>query len=236
MITPKLLIKDVSLSLSRRKILDQLSFSLQEGEATALLGHNGAGKTTLFHLILGLKFQNEGIVEVSGIPAHQVHARKKLSFVPERPYLNPNDTPVEMLAFYGKLSGLSGTTLKNRILEVIKEVGLEEVGGKDVARRKLKAFSKGMLQRSLIAQALLSNPEILILDEPMSGLDPEGRAWVKELIQKLKSQNKTILFSTHVIEDAEELADQVIVMSQGKIKFKGSTKEYTKEFTVGQNE
>lgn len=227
MSNPKLVIEDVSLSLSRRKILDQLNFNLLEGEATALLGHNGAGKTTLFHLILGLKFQNEGKVEVNGIPASQIQARKKLSFVPERPYLNPNDTPVEMLSYYGKLSGLKGSALKNKIAEVIKEVGLEDVGGKDVAKRKLKAFSKGMLQRSLIAQALLSNPEILILDEPMSGLDPEGRAWVKTLIQKLKSQNKTILFSTHVIEDAQELADQVIVMSQGKINFKGSIQQYT---------
>ncbi len=223
----KLQIENVSLTLARKKILDRLSFSLKEGEVVALVGHNGAGKTTLFHLILGLKFQDQGIIKINGIEAYQVESRTKLSFVPERPYLNPADTPLEMLSYYGKLAGMKDSKkLKSRIQEVIKEVGLENAGGKDVATRKFKNFSKGMLQRSLIAQALLSDPEVLILDEPMSGLDPEGREWVKELIQKLKARGRTILFSTHVIEDAQLLADKVMVLSQGKMDFFGTTAEY----------
>jgi ABC-2 type transport system ATP-binding protein len=212
----------VSFSATKKLILNELSLSLSAGKTLAVIGHNGAGKTTLFHLVLGLKFPTQGSIKLFGRPSENPDARLKVGYVAERPYLNTNLTLVETLNYFGALAKLSTEEIKARQLTVIPLVGLENA--KD---RKLKDYSKGMLQRSLIAQALIASPDLLILDEPMSGLDPEGRTFVKELILKLKNDGKSILFSTHTLEDVSVLADDVVVLNQGNVKFQGSISEWS---------
>ncbi len=221
--------KDLTLNLQKKTILHALNFTLNQGETVALIGHNGAGKTTLFHVLFGLKFQSSGQLLLNSIPTHETKAREKVSFVPERPYLNPNESALEMLTFFGRLAHIPPADLKPRAHQVLAQVGLLEIGGPDIGKKKLKAFSKGMLQRALIAQALMNDPQFLILDEPMSGLDPAGRDWVRNLIRDLKQHGKTVLFSTHALEDATELADRILVLKQGKIDFLGSPAQFLKQ-------
>ncbi len=213
-------IENVTFRIQKQTLLDQVSAEIHSGEVVALVGHNGAGKTTLFHLILGLKFQSAGAITIQGIPATQPASRRWVSFVPERPYLNLSDTGTESVSFFQKLSGVKSDITPAAVL---KRVGLE-----DAQNKKLQFYSKGMLQRTLMAQALINDPVLLILDEPMSGLDPEGRAWVRGLISELKSQGKTVLFSTHTLEDVDQLADRVWVLEKGKTQYIGTPQEWSR--------
>ena len=211
----------VSFKLGKKIILSDLNVSLKAGNSLAIIGHNGAGKTTLFHLALGLKVATDGSVRLFGLPAFEPAARTKLGYVAERPYLNDQLTLIQTLQYFGKLAGLSASLLLSRINAVIEQVGLMHA-----KEQKLKTFSKGMLQRTLIAQALIASPELLILDEPMSGLDPEGREFVSALMLDLKKQGKSMVFSTHTLEDVDMLADEVLVLEKGVTEFKGSVKEW----------
>jgi ABC-2 type transport system ATP-binding protein len=214
-------LNQVSFSLAKKKILDRVDFKLAAGRALGLIGHNGAGKTTLFHLILGLKFPRVGTINLFGESNLDYRSRRRLGYVPERPYLNLEDTLHDALKFSGTCFQLSSAELAARLPPVIQQVGLEK--NRD---QKLKSFSKGMLQRTLIAQALIANPDLLILDEPMSGLDPEGRAFIRELMLELKRAQKTILFSSHALEDIDLIADEVLILDQGRQTFHGSIADW----------
>ncbi len=221
---PALAVQIDSLYLNQKKILDQVNFTLAPSSALAVVGHNGAGKTTLFHLILGLKFITQGSIQVFGISCEDRKARMKVGYVPERPYLNLYHTLEEALFYFGDLMNLPRSV---QMLRIEKNLGL--VGLESRRKDKLSSFSKGMLQRTLIAQALMGDPELLILDEPMSGLDPEGRQFLRDLMMSLRNKGKTLLFSTHTLEDVSLLADEVLVLEQGKTKFLGKKEQYERE-------
>ncbi len=193
--------------------LNNLSLSVEEGETFGFLGPNGAGKTTTLKLLMGIIFPTRGSATILGKHFLDPEIRKQTGFLPEQPYFYDYLSAPELLDYYGALSGMSRGTRKQRIPEVLERVGLGEVGSK-----QLRKFSKGMLQRIGIAQAIIHDPKVLFLDEPMSGLDPLGRHEIRELIQGLKDEGKTIFFSTHILSDAESLCDRVAVIHKGELR------------------
>ena len=227
---PSLNVQNVSFSFSKKKILQDLSLTIASGEVFALIGHNGAGKTTLFHLILGYKFANQGSIELFGKNVLNPVARTELGYVPERTYLPTDQSFFAYLKYLANLQCLDASTLNEEVERVAKEVGLFEV-----MHQPMKSFSKGMLQKTMLAQAILGNPRFIILDEPMSGLDPEARAQLRARLQLWKSQGKTILFSSHALEDVEQLADRVMVLDKGVCTFVGTTSEWMSKTKGGQS-
>lgn len=214
-------VSNIELRLGKRQILKELSFSIQKSTSFAVVGHNGAGKTSLFHLILGLKFQTSGEIRILGQSNLDCESRKSLGYVPERPYLNLNLKFESFLNFHGKLKGLSGVKLRSEVKRVAEEVGLATH-----LKQTLGTFSKGMLQKSLLAQAVIGDPDFLLLDEPMSGLDPEARESVRQKMASWTRAGKTLVFSSHALEDVEQLASQVLILSEGESKFLGSVQEW----------
>jgi ABC-2 type transport system ATP-binding protein len=200
---PKLVLKNISLEINGSGIF-------------GLIGPNGAGKTTLIHLLTGIRKPKQGKVRLFGIPAYDRSIKMRIGYLPERPYYPENMTGAEFLKYMGGLSGLKGSHLKKRIEFTFKEVGLE-----GAQAQTLRTYSKGMLQRIGIAQAILHEPDFLIFDEPMSGLDPVGRKEVRELILRLREKNKTILFSSHILSDVEFLAHKLFVIKAGELVFHG---------------
>jgi ABC-2 type transport system ATP-binding protein len=200
-----------------RQILDGISFNIPKGSLTGFIGVNGAGKTTTIKSILRFIHASSGQADFFGESGLTLSGRQKLGFMPERPYFYDFLTGYEFLELHWKLRGLApDDTFKSRCDEVLRAVDLER--GKQL---RLRQFSKGMLQRIGIAQAIIHNPEFLIFDEPMSGLDPDGRILVKNIIRKLHSQGVTIFFSSHLLQDMEELCDRVVIIDQGRIIFEG---------------
>jgi len=193
--------------------LKPLTLSVKTGETFGFLGPNGAGKTTTLKLLVGIIFPSEGSASILGQDFHDPEIKKRIGFLPEQPYFYDYLTAPELLDYYAGLSGMSAADRTQRIPQVLERVGLSDVGNK-----QLRKFSKGMLQRVGIAQAIVHDPELLILDEPMSGLDPLGRHEIRELIQSLKDAGKTIFFSTHILSDAEALCDRVGVIHQGELR------------------
>jgi ABC-2 type transport system ATP-binding protein len=214
-------VKDIHFSLKKRKLLEQIDFKVPKGIVFAVVGHNGAGKTTLFHLLLGLKFQNKGEITLLGKSNFDHESRAKLGYVPERPYLNLEYSFRSFLSYHANLLAIPRVKRSSEITKVALAVGLE-----NHLKQGLSTFSKGMLQKALLAQALLGDPELLILDEPMSGLDPDSREAVRKLMNQLKKAGKTLIFSSHALEDVEQLADQVLILEKGKIEFLGSVAEW----------
>jgi ABC-2 type transport system ATP-binding protein len=198
-------------------VLHDVSLSVPEKSVYGFLGANGAGKTTLIQLIVGLRKPTSGAIRIQGKDAFSAEARRLIGYLPERPYFHEHLTGAGLLRYFGSLSGLSASQCRSRIPEVLKAVGLSHA--KD---RELKKYSKGMLQRIGIAQAILHNPQFLILDEPMSGLDPVGRKEMRELILKLAGEGRTVFFSSHVIPDVEAICDQVAVIQKGKVTSTGN--------------
>lgn len=198
--------------LKPQPVLRDVSLHVAERSVFGFLGANGAGKTTLIHLLIGLRAPQSGSVHIGNVAATRPEARARLGYLPERPYFYPHLSATEFLKLYGTLSGLSGARLRSRSKDVLKLVGLAGDGD-----QRLSRFSKGMLQRIGIAQAILHEPELLILDEPMSGLDPLGRREVRELIRELSAQGRTVFMSSHVIPDVEAICDQVGLIAQGRI-------------------
>lgn len=198
------------------EILRGVSFSVGQGEIFGFLGPNGAGKTTTLKVLLGLIRQTAGRVEVLGSPVGDVDIRRRIGFLPESPYFYEYLTAEEFLCFYGRLAGLRGETLRRSVTSSLERLGLA-----GVCNRQLRKFSKGMLQRIGLAQALIHNPELVIFDEPMSGLDPLGRKEVRDLMLHLRDQGKTVFFSTHIIPDVETICDRVAVIVKGKIVASG---------------
>lgn len=195
------------------KVLDGVTFSVEKGSTFALLGPNGAGKTTTLKALVGLTKATKGKISVLGKSPFEIKNHKKIGYLPESPYIYTYLTGSEFLNLCGNIHGISGKTLSTRITELLDLVSLD----KSSANKQLKTYSKGMLQRIGIAQALVNDPELVFFDEPMSGLDPMGRYDVKEIIKFLKSQNKTIFFNSHILSDVQELCDKIAIMVNGKI-------------------
>lgn len=208
----------------RRKVraVKDLSFTVHENEIVGLVGPNGAGKTTTMKALTGLIHPDEGTVELFGRSCSSVASRESLGYLPENPYFYEHLSAEELLKFYGNLFGLSGKILDERIDQLISRVGLDHARG-----RPLKKFSKGMRQRAGLAQALINDPELVILDEPQTGLDPVGRKEVRDLIFELKKEGKTILFSSHILPDVEAVCDRVVVIHKGRNMETGTLSELT---------
>jgi ABC-2 type transport system ATP-binding protein len=203
-----------------RCVLKPLSLSVQEGEVFGYLGPNGAGKTTTLKLLMGLVYPTTGTARIFGRSIDDTSAKLDIGFSPEQPYFYDHLTAQELLEYYGQLSGIPAGERKRRAGATLARVGL-----KDIERLQLRKFSKGMLQRVSLAQAILHDPKFLFLDEPMSGLDPIGRREVRDLIQELKDEGKTVFFSTHILSDAETLCDRVAILNQGELRGIGIVRE-----------
>lgn len=190
-----------------------LNLEVERGEVFGFLGPNGAGKTTTLKLLMGLIFPTAGSARILGKDWRDPTVRRRIGFLPEHPYFYDHLTPTELLDYYGTLSGVSAAERRARIPRLLERVGLAQSGAV-----QLRKFSKGMLQRVGIAQAVLHDPEVVFLDEPMSGLDPLGRREIREFIQSLHEEGKTVFFSTHILSDAEALCDRVSVLHRGELR------------------
>ena len=196
------------------------SFSVETGEIVGFVGHNGAGKTTTIKMLMGLIWPTAGEISIFGKKPGDVTIKNKIGFLPERPYFYSQLTGMDVLKYFGKLSGMNGATLTDRAEKVLRRVGLF----KD-RNRRLSGYSKGMLQRIGLAQAIIHDPELVIMDEPMSGLDPVGRREVKEIIRSLKRDGKSVIFSSHILSDIENLSDRVLIIENGVKKSFGTIRE-----------
>jgi ABC-2 type transport system ATP-binding protein len=199
-------------TMRRFVALDGLELGVHEGEIFGLIGPNGAGKTTTFKVVLGLLRATAGSVRFRGEPLRAA-ARAAIGFLPEQPYFYDYLTVQEMLTFYGQLYGLRGGVLRQRVAAVIEQV---QLGHK--RRAALRSLSKGTLQRVGVAQAILNSPALIILDEPMSGLDPMGRHAMRELVRSLHAAGTTVIFSSHILPDAEALCDRVGILARGQLR------------------
>ena len=214
------LTKDYSVGFWRkrpRRALDGLSLAVEPGEVFGFLGPNGAGKTTTHKLLMGLIFPTAGTARILGRELGDVRMHRQIGYLPEQPYYYDYLTARELLDYFARFFGYGPVERGERIARFLARVGLDAAG--DVQLRK---FSKGMMQRVGIAQAILHDPEVVFFDEPMSGLDPIGRREVRDIILELKRQGRTVVFSTHILSDAETLCDRVAVLVGGKLQGVGS--------------
>ena len=205
-----------------KRALHPLTLNIEDGEIFGFLGPNGAGKTTTLKMLMGLVFPTGGSARILGMDVNDPRVKAQIGFLPEQPYFYDYLTARELLEYYGRLSGLGGKDLSGRVQQMLGSVGLPEAGGV-----QLRKFSKGMLQRVGIAQAILHDPKVVFLDEPMSGLDPMGRREVRDLMEQLKRDGKTVFFSTHILSDAEALCDRVAVIHLGELRGVGAVAQLT---------
>lgn len=203
--------------------LRPLTISVEEGEVFGYLGPNGAGKTTTLKLLMGLMFPTAGSAKILGFDVGDPRAKAQIGFQPEQPYFYDYLSAHELLSYYAQLSGIPAGDRQRRVVAVLERVGLGDISPK----LHLRKFSKGMLQRVGIAQAILHDPKIVFLDEPMSGLDPIGRREVRDLMLSLKEEGKTIFLSTHILSDAEALCDRVAVLNKGELRGVGVVADLT---------
>lgn len=213
-------IRGVSRRFGDVRAVDNLTLSLGTGEIMGFLGANGAGKTTTIKMLLGLIRPTSGTVSVLGGDPSDAKVRAKIGYMPEIAYYYPYLNARELLAFYGGLCGMDGKTIRARTDELLETVGLA-----DAAKRPLKTYSKGMLQRAGIAQALLHDPDLLVLDEPFTGLDPLARIHFRELMHRLREQGKSIFFSSHELGETELLCDKVAIMKAGRAVYQGPVRQ-----------
>ena len=200
--------------------LDGLDLQVSQGEVFGFLGPNGAGKTTTLKLLMQLIFPTAGRAEILGRPVGDVAVRRRIGYLPENPFFYDNLTAEELLAYFATLFGYRGQERAARVARMLDEVGL----GAE-RRFQLRKYSKGMLQRVGLAQALVNDPEVIFLDEPMSGLDPIGRREVRDIILRLRDRGTTVFFSSHILGDAETLCSRVAILAQGKLIAAGSVAE-----------
>ena len=213
-------IDSVSRSFGSVKAVDGLSLVLAPGEIVGFLGTNGAGKTTTIKMTLGLLAPTSGTVKVLGGDPSDPRVRAHIGYMPEVATYYPYLDARELLSFYGGICGLDAKTVRERTDELLDAVGLA-----DAAKRPLKTYSKGMLQRAGIAQALLNDPDLLVLDEPFTGLDPLARIHFRELLLDLKRRGKTVFFSSHELGETELLCDRVAIMKKGHCVYQGPVKD-----------
>ena len=223
-------IKDLSKSFrsnflyKKTEVLKDVNITVKEGSIYGFLGPNGAGKTTTIKCILGMINPDGGTIRLSGKESGDVSDRYSIGFLPESPYYYDYLTARETLALSGKLSSVSNKVIRERSEKIIKIVGLE---GKE--NTLLKKFSKGMLQRIGLGQALVNDPDFIILDEPFSGLDPIGRKELRDIIISLKAEGKTVLFSSHILQDMELIVDDIGILINGKITKEGKLRDLVKD-------
>ncbi len=212
-------VKIVKTPFSRRPgfRVGPLNLSIAEGEIVGLIGANGAGKTTTLKLLLGLLIPDAGQIDLVGRPSSSGEWRSEVGYLPEQPAFYEYLSGREFLTFVGDLFGLDSRVLSGRVSSLLERVGIAES-----ANRPIRTYSKGMQQRLGLAQALLNEPKLLLLDEPMSGLDPIGRRFVRDLLLELKAQGRSILFSTHIIPDAEFVCDRIALIRAGQLTALGT--------------
>jgi len=214
------LTKDYTIGFWRRRsyrALDRLTLEIEPGEVFGFLGPNGAGKTTTLKLLMQLIYPTSGRAEILGRPVGDLDVRRRIGYLPENPSFYDYLTAEELLGYFGDLFGYSGSDRRKRVSTLLDRVG---IGAE--RRLQLRKFSKGMIQRVGIAQALLNDPEVVFLDEPMSGLDPLGRRDVRSLILELRDQGRTVFFSSHILADAEALCRRVAVVAGGRLAASGT--------------
>ena len=205
-----------------KRALYPLHLTVEDGEIFGFLGPNGAGKTTTLKLLMGLVFPTAGSARILGQEWTDPSVKAQIGFLPEQPYFYDYLTAHELLEYYGQLSGVPAKQRKQRVEQVLQQVGLRDVQG-----MQLRKFSKGMLQRVGIGQAILHDPKLVFFDEPMSGLDPMGRREVRDLMEQLKHEGKTVFFSTHILSDAEALCDRVAIIHKGELRGIGAVEDLT---------
>lgn len=206
--------------------LVDINFQLTDGRIVGFLGANGAGKTTLIKIILGFIKPNSGEVSILGIDSKNAHVKKLVGYMPERPYYYQNLTGNEFLDYCGKLQGLSNAKIVESTKRWASQLEIEFA-----LERQIKGYSKGMLQRLGFVSALLHNPKLIILDEPLSGLDPIGRKEFKDVIKSVNETGVGVFFSSHIVSDVQEVCDDVVVLENGKIIYNGSIKELISQHT-----
>lgn len=208
------------LNLKKRKSLEDLTMQVENGEVFGFLGPNGAGKSTTIKLLMRLIFPTSGTARILGKSIEDVSMHQQIGYLPEQPYFYDYLTAAELLEYFARFHNLTATDRHERVQKMLKKVGLETA-----KKIQLRKYSKGMLQRVGLAQAILHDPEVVVLDEPMSGLDPLGRREVRDIILELKKEGRTVLFSTHILSDAETLCDRVGVIVGGKLRGVGAPGE-----------
>src|SRR4029077_8961407 len=217
------LTKDYAVGFWRKRpyrALDRLTLDVGAGEVFGFLGPNGAGKTTTLKLLMQLVYPTGGGAEILGRPLGDLSVKQRIGYLPENPYFYDHLTAEELLVYFASLFGIRGAERRARASRLLDEVG---IGGE--RRLQLRKFSKGMLQRVGIAQALVNDPELVIFDEPMSGLDPLGRRDVRALILQLRDRGCTVFFSSHVLSDAEALCGRVAILAKGRLIASGRLTE-----------
>ncbi len=216
------LVKDFSLGLRGVKLraVDGLDLRIAAGQIFGLLGPNGSGKSTTIKVILGLLEPTAGSATVFGVPGGQIAARHDVGYLPESPYFYRHLTGRELVAFYARICGLGGAALPGRVAEVIALTGMS-----DAADRRVGTYSKGMLQRIGLAQALVHDPRLVILDEPTAGVDPVGAAAISEIILQLKARGKTVLITSHLLGQIEDICDRVAILDRGRLLLEGVVRD-----------
>ncbi len=216
-------VKNIKKSFGEAEILHNISFTVQSGRAFGLLGRNGAGKTTTIRILMGVFNANEGDILLDGIPFDQT--KYKIGYLPEERGLYPKKPVIEQLVYLGQLRGLKkAEALKNSIY------WLERLGVIEYKKRKLETLSKGNQQKIQLASTLVSNPDLIILDEPFSGLDPVNSQLLKDVVQELIDINKLVIFSSHQMSYVEEFCDDILIMNQGEVAILGSLNQIKKDF------
>jgi len=214
-----------ALGQATKVAVDGLSLSVHKGEVFGFLGPNGAGKTTTMNVLLGFVNATSGNASLFGVNVREPIARQRIGYLPEMTYYYKFLTAEELLRFYAKVFGIPRSEADKRIDRLLKLVELEAV-----RKRTIKSYSKGMQQRVGLAQALINDPDLLILDEPTSGLDPIGRMKVREIIQRLKNEGKTVFFSSHELGEVETVCDRVAILHQGKLMVEGRVNELMQKY------
>jgi ABC-2 type transport system ATP-binding protein len=209
------------LGLRRKRVLHGVSFDVLDGEIFGFVGPNGAGKTTTLKILMGLIRPTEGNASILGRDVSESEFRDQIGFLPENPYFYPYLTATEILDFYARLSGVDSSRRRARVDQLLEMVNL-----KHAANERLRTFSKGMLQRIGVAQALIHDPQVVFLDEPMSGLDPIGRKEIRDVILDLRAAGKTVFMNTHILPDVEMICDRVAIIVKGVIRHQGRIEDF----------
>jgi ABC-2 type transport system ATP-binding protein len=207
--------------IRRKRVLHGISFDVREGEIFGFVGPNGAGKTTLLKVLMGLIRATSGRAEILGRDVRETEFRRHVGFLPENPYFYDYLSGRETIDFYARLCGVPGSERPERVRRLLEWVGLGPA-----ADARLRTYSKGMQQRVGIAQALVHDPKVVFLDEPMSGLDPIGRKEIRDLVLRLRSEGKTVFMNTHILSDVEMLCDRVAIIVQGRIRYEGAIEAF----------
>jgi len=213
--------------LRRKRVLHGVTFEVQEGEIFGFVGPNGAGKTTTLKILMGLIRPTEGSASILGCDVAESGFRNQIGFLPENPYFYPFLTAREILDFYARLCGVDSARRAARVDELLEVVNLSSA-----ADARLRTYSKGMLQRVGVAQALVNDPEVVFFDEPMSGLDPIGRKEIRDVLLSLRAAGKTVFMTTHILHDVEMICDRVAIIVKGAIRHQGCIEDFLPDSTV----